>query len=183
GESPVLLAVIGAASIMLVVLYLAHGVSIRTTTALLGTLVSLALTAGVASAFTALTHVSGASSDEATYLQTIVGQVDLRGGVLACVVSGSLGVLSDVTVTQASAVWEIAAASPVRSIRRLYNSGMRVGRDHIASTVYTLVLAPAAPSLPLLLLFNASGQPVNRVLTGDTVTEEILRTLIGAIGL
>ena len=183
GENPVLVAVIGASCIMLVVLYLAHGVSIRTTTALLGTVTSLALTAGLAAVFTALTHVSGASSDEATYLQTIVGRVDLRGVVLAGVVIGSLGVLNDVTVTQASAVWEIAAASPARTVRRLYVSGMRVGRDHIASTVYTLVLAYAGASLPLLLLFNASGQPVGRVLTGDAVTEEILRTLIGAIGL
>jgi len=183
GESSVMLAVIGSAAVMLVVLYLAHGVSIRTTTALIGTFASLGLTVGLAAVFTALTRVSGASSDEAAYLQTVVGNIDLRGVVLAGVVIGSLGVLNDVTVTQASAVWEIAAVSPARSIRRLYTSGMRVGRDHIASTVYTLVLAYAGASLPLLLLFTVAGQPVGRVLTGDAVAEEILRTLIGAIGL
>src|SRR4051794_7085355 len=183
GESPVLLAVIGSAAVMLAVLYLAHGVSIRTTTALLGTFASLGLTVGLAAAFTTLTRVSGASSDEATYLHTVAGNIDLRGVVLAGVVIGSLGVLNDVTVTQASAVWEIAAVSPTRSIRRLYAAGMRVGRDHIASTVYTLVLAYAGASLPLLLLFTVAGQPADRVLTGDAVAEEILRTLIGAIGL
>jgi uncharacterized membrane protein len=183
GESPVMVAVIGSSAVMLVVLYLVHGISVRTTTALVGTLVSLGLTAGLASVFTGLTRVSGAASDEATYLQTVIGQVDLRGVVLAGVVIGSLGVLNDVTVTQASAVWELADASPAYSVGQLYRAGMRVGRDHIASAVYTLVLAYAGASLPLLLLFTVADQPVGRILTGDAVAEEILRTLIGAIGL
>ena len=183
GESPIMLAVIGSSAVILVVLYLAHGISIRTTTALIGTLASFGLTAALAEAFTSASRVSGASSDEAAYLQTVIGNVDLRGVVLAGVVIGSIGVLNDVTVTQASAVWEVAAALPRASVRRLYRAGMRVGRDHIASTVYTLVLAYAGASLPLLLLFTVSGQPVGRILTGDAVAEEILRTLIGAIGL
>jgi uncharacterized membrane protein len=183
GKSPVLLAIIGSAAVVLVVLYLAHGISIRTTTALIGTFASLGLTAVLASAFTTLTHISGASSDEASYLQTVAGNIDLRGVVLAGVVIGSLGVLNDVTVTQASAVWEIAAASPAGSIRGLYTAGMRVGRDHIASTVYTLVLAYAGATLPLLLLFTVADQSAGRVLTGDAVGEEILRTLVGAVGL
>lgn len=183
GESPIMLAVIGASAVILVVLYLAHGVSIRTTTALIGTLASFGLTAALAETFTSATRVSGASSDEAAYLQTVIGNVDLRGVVLAGVVLGSIGVLNDVTVTQASAVWEVAAASPGASVGRLYRAGMRVGRDHIASTVYTLVLAYAGASLPLLLLFTVSGQPVSRILTGDAIAEEILRTLVGAVGL
>jgi uncharacterized membrane protein len=183
GESPVMVAVIGSSAVILVVLYLAHGISIRTTTALIGTLVSFGLTAALAEAFTSASRVSGASSDEGAYLQAVIGNVDLHGVVLAGIVIGSIGVLNDVTVTQASAVWEVAAASPNASVGRLYRAGMRVGRDHIASTVYTLVLAYAGASLPLLLLFTVSGQPVGRILTGDAIAEEILRTLIGAIGL
>ncbi len=183
GENPPAVALIGTAAIMIVVLYLAHGVSVRTTTALLGTFASLTLTAALAAAFTAATRVSGAASEEASYIHTSIGNIDLHGLVLAGVVISSLGILNDVTVTQASAVWEISAADPSRSMRELYSSGMRVGRDHIASTVYTLVLAYAGASLPLLLLFTLAGQPMSQVVTGDAVAEEILRTLVGGIGL
>ncbi len=183
GENPPAVALIGSAAIMVVVLYLAHGVSVRTTTALLGTFASLTLTGALAAAFTAATRVSGAASEEASYIHTAIGNINLHGLVLAGVVISSLGILNDVTVTQASAVWEISAADPSRSMRSLYSSGMRVGRDHIASTVYTLVLAYAGASLPLLLLFTLAGQPIGQVVTGDAVAEEILRTLVGGIGL
>jgi uncharacterized membrane protein len=163
--------------------YVAHGVSARTTTALLGTLGSLALTALLAAVFVSATHLTGLASEETTSLQSAVGDVSLSGLVLAGIVIGSLGVLNDVTVTQASAVWEVHAANPSQSRRRLYSSGMRVGRDHIASTVYTLVLAYAGASLPLLILFSVAGQNLTNVLTGDLVGVEIVRTLVGSIGL
>ena len=183
GESPVAVALVGSAAIIFVVVYVAHGFSARTTTALLGTLASLAVTAALAAAFVAATHLTGLSSDETTSLQSAVGQVSLSGLVLAGVIIGSLGVLNDVTVTQASTVWEIHAANPSRGSADLYRSGMRVGRDHIASTVYTLVLAYAGASLSLLILFSVANQPVGNVLTGDLVAQEIVRTLVGVIGL
>jgi uncharacterized membrane protein len=99
------------------------------------------------------------------------------------VVIGALGVLNDVTVTQASAVWELHAADPAAGARRLYRSAMRIGRDHIASSVYTLVLAYAGSALPLLLLVSLSRQPVGNVLTGDEIAAELLRGLIGATAL
>src|SRR5213078_3688898 len=110
---------------------------------------------------------TGLSSDEATYLQTLTGNVSLSGVILAGVVIGSLGVLNDVTVTQASAIWEIHDARPERGARELYRSGMRVGRDHIASTVYTLVLAYAGASLPLFILFTVANQRIGNILSGD----------------
>src|SRR5262249_10067076 len=113
----------------------------------------------------------------------VVGQIDLRGVLLAGVIIGGLGALNDATVTQASAVWEIHQANPNRGVRQLYGSGMRVGRDHIASTVYTLVLAYAGSSLPLLIVFSLASQPLSRIVTGDIVAEEIVRTLVGSIGL
>jgi uncharacterized membrane protein len=183
GQSPVYAALVASAVILFVVIYAAHGVSTRTTTALFGTLASLALTAMLAALFVALTHVTGLASDETTSLQSAVGDVSLSGLILAGVVIGSLGVLNDVTVTQASAVWEVHAANPTRPRRELYRSGMRVGRDHIASTVYTLVLAYAGASLPLLILFSVAGQKLTNVLTGDLVAVEIVRTLVGSIGL
>jgi uncharacterized membrane protein len=183
GNSPVEVALVGSAAIIFVVIYVAHGFNPRTTTALLGTAASLGLTALLAAVFVAATHLTGLSSEETTSLQSSLGNVPLQGLILAGVIIGSLGVLNDVTVTQASAVWEIHEANPTRAPRDLYRSGMRVGRDHIASTVYTLVLAYAGASLPLLILFSLSNQNVTNVLTGDLVGQEIVRALVGSIGL
>ncbi|MDQ1446305.1 MAG: hypothetical protein QOI20_2769 [Acidimicrobiaceae bacterium] len=183
GESPVAVSLTAGAVILFVVLYLAHGFNGRTTTALLGTLASLGLTAVLASGFVAASHLSGLSSEEATYVQFLTDKVSVTGLLLAGVVIGALGVLNDVTVTQASAVWEIHAANPTRGMRALYRSGMRVGRDHIASVVDTLVLAYAGASLPLLIIFTFSGQHAGTVLTSDVVAEEVVRALVGSIGL
>lgn len=87
------------------------------------------------------------------------------------------------TVTQASAVAELRAANPEYGFRELYRSGSRIGRDHIASTANTLALAYVGASLPLLLLFVESGRPISRVLTSEVVATELVRTLVGSIGL
>jgi uncharacterized membrane protein len=103
--------------------------------------------------------------------------------VLAGVVVAGLGVLNDVTITQASAIWQLKDASPEATWRELYRRGMAVGRDHIASTVYTLVFAYAGAALPLLILFDLSPQPWGVTLTSSTVGEEVVRTLVGSIAL
>lgn len=183
GSDPVLVAVTGSAAIMFVTLYLAHGVNVRTTTAILGTLLSLALTGGLAIAFVELSRFTGFGSEEATFLQISAEQVNLEGLLLGGIIIGTLGVLDDVTVTQASAVWELRVANPSYSVKRLYSSALRIGRAHIASTVNTLVLAYAGASLPLLILFTISSRPLGGVLTTEVVAEEIVRTLVGSIGL
>ncbi|HEY4410323.1 MAG TPA: YibE/F family protein [Acidimicrobiia bacterium] len=183
GHSPVAVAVVGSGVILFAVVYLAHGINLRTTIALVGTLLSLGLTALLAVTFVHLSRLSGYSSEEATYVRAIAGGVDLQGLVLASIVIGSLGVLNDVTVTQASACWELHRADPLAGPRRLYAATMRIGRDHIASTVYTLVLAYAGAALPLFLLFGLANRHVTDVLTGEVVAEEIVRTLVGSIGL
>jgi uncharacterized membrane protein len=183
GESPVAVSLAAGAVILFAVLYLAHGLNGRTTIALLGTLGALALTAALAAGFVAATRLTGLASDEAAYVQVLTNKVSVSGLVLAGIVIGSLGVLNDVTVTQASAVWEIHAANPARGLVPLYRAGMRIGRDHIASIVYTLVLAYAGAALPLLIVFTLSHQQLGNVVTSDVVAEEIVRTLVGSIGL
>jgi uncharacterized membrane protein len=183
GRSPLAVAIVGAAAIMFVALYLTHGVNAQTTTAVLGTLVSLALTAVLASIFVGASRFTGLASEEANFLQAAAGQVNVRGLLLGGIVIGSLGVLDDVTVTQASAVWQLHRADPTQSARALYRAALRIGRDHIGSTVNTLVLAYAGASLPLLLLFTLSSQPVGAVVTGEVVAEEVVRTLVGSVGL
>ncbi|HVE98796.1 MAG TPA: YibE/F family protein [Mycobacteriales bacterium] len=183
GSNPLAVAVVGAAAVMVAALYLAHGVTVRTTIALLGTLASLLLTGLLAAAFVAAGRFTGLASEEATFLNAVAGQVELEGLLLAGIIIGSLGVLDDVTVTQASAVWELHLANPAYRARELYSAALRIGRDHIASTVNTLVLAYAGASLPLLVLFSLANRDLGDVLTGEVIAQEVVRTLVGSIGL
>jgi uncharacterized membrane protein len=183
GQSPIAVAAVGSAAIMFAALYMAHGINVRTTTAILGTLVSLVLTCLLAAFFLDIVSFTGFGSEEAVFLQVSAAQVNLQGLIFAGVIIGTLGVLDDVTVTQASAVWEIHYANPRYSARRLYSSALRIGRDHIASTVNTLVLAYAGASLPLLILFSLADTPLTQTLTSEVVAQEIVRTLVGSIGL
>ena len=183
GESPLRVALVAAAAIMFVVLYLAHGVTARTTTALLGTLISLGIVAALSHLALHGAHITGLSSEDNTTLQAVTSGTSITGLLLCGFIIGSLGVLNDVTVTQASAVWELRAAAPHAGAWQTFSRAMRIGRDHIASTVYTLVLAYAGAALPVLMLFDLSGRSVADVITGDEIGTEILRSLVGATGL
>jgi uncharacterized membrane protein len=183
GESPTWVSLVGSAAIMFVVLYLAHGFSVRTTTALIGTLFGLVLVGGLGAAAVSLAHLTGFSSDQTETLLQIDPTLNFSGLVIAGVVVAGLGVLNDVTVTQASAVWEMSEAAPHLGWRALFTRGMAVGRDHIASTVYTIVFAYAGAALPLLLLFQIARQPFATIITGSAVGEELIRILVGGIAL
>jgi uncharacterized membrane protein len=183
GSNPVFVSIVGASLVMFVALYLAHGFNVRTTTAVLGTLCSLLLTGVLAVLFVGAASFTGLASEEAAFLQISAEQVNLQGLLLGGIIIGTLGVLDDVTVTQASAVWELHLANPSYGAKELYASAVRIGRDHIASTVNTLVLAYAGASLPLLILFSLSSRPLGELITTEIVAEEIVRTLVGSIGL
>ena len=183
GENPLAVAIVGGACVMFIALYMAHGVNAMTTTAILGTLVSLALTGALAVIFVEAARFTGFGSEEAVFLQVSAQQINLQGLLLGSIIIGTLGVLDDVTVTQASAVWELRIANPAYRAKQLYSAALRIGRDHIASTVNTLVLAYAGASLPLLVLFTLSDRTLGDVITSEVVAEEIVRTLVGSIGL
>ncbi|MEJ7633949.1 YibE/F family protein [Aeromicrobium sp.] len=183
GEDPLAVAIVGSTAIMIVVLYLAHGVSIRTTSALFGTLVGIGLTGGLGLAATAWTSLSGIGSEDDQVLVATVPTLDLSGVVAATMVIAGLGVLNDVTVTQASAVWEMRALQPAARGASLFASAMRIGRDHIASSVYTLVFAYAGSAMTILLLITAYQRGLAEVATSEEIGTEIVRTLVGAIGL
>jgi uncharacterized membrane protein len=183
GASPLGVALTGAVVIAVSTIYLAHGISDRTTVALVGTIASLGLTAALGAGFGAAAHLSGLASDESVNLLAFAPELDFRGLLLAATILGALGVLDDVTITQVSAVWELHDSDPRVGARQLYTAGIRIGRDHIASTVNTLVLAYTAAALPTLLLFMQSGLAVGEVLTTETLAVEIIQTLVGSIGL
>jgi uncharacterized membrane protein len=182
-ESPALVSLVGSAAIMFVVLYLAHGFSARTTTALVGTLFGLTLVAVLGSIAVSTARLTGLTSEEAVTLQGYDPTLSFSGIVLAGIVVAGLGVLNDVTITQASAIWQLNEVSPEITWRELYRRGMTVGRDHIASTVYTIVFAYAGAALPMLLIFELSPQPAWTTVTSSAVAEEVIRTLVGAIAL
>jgi uncharacterized membrane protein len=183
GRSPLLVAVVGAAVIAFLALYLSHGITPMTSVALVGTLASLALTAVLASAFVEAARITGLATEEALIIRVGAAQIDLAGLILGGVIIGALGAIDDMTVTQASAVWELRAASPAMSSGELARAGMRIGRDHVASTVNTLFLAYAGASMPLLVLFVLSRQALVTVANTEIVATEIVRTLVGSIGL
>nr|WP_323378288.1 YibE/F family protein [Streptomyces smaragdinus] len=183
GSNPLLVAVVGGSAIMLIALYLSHGFNARTSVAAIGTLASLLLIGLLGSLFIGWTKLTGSTDDFTGLIHQQYPGIEMSGLLLAGVLIGSLGVLDDVTVTQASAVWELRQAEPGASWRKLYGSAMRIGRDHIASVVNTLVLAYAGASLPLLLLFTTARVGVTGVLTSELVTQEVVRTLVGSIGL
>ncbi len=183
GESPLPVAVVGSTVIMIAVLYLAHGVSIRTTSALFGTLAGIALTAAIGLIGTGWTNLSGIGTEDDQALIATVPALDLSGVVAATMVIAGLGVLNDVTVTQASAVWELRMLRPAADRLAVFASAMRIGRDHIASSVYTLVFAYAGSAMTVLLLITAYQRGLAEVATTEEIGQEIVRTLVGAIGL
>jgi uncharacterized membrane protein len=182
-SSPTLITLVGSSAIMFVVLYLAHGFSARTTTALMGTLFGLALVAVLGSVAVSAARLIGLTTEETVTLSTYDPTLDFSGLVLAGVVVAGLGVLNDVTITQASAIWQLREASPEMTWGQLYRRGMAIGRDHIASTVYTLVFAYAGAALPLLILFDLYPRPWSVTLASSSVSEELIRTLVGSIAL
>ena len=183
GRPAVPVALVTAVAVMYAVLYLAHGVSVRTSTALAGTLVGLVATAGIAAWAGGAAHLTGLSGEYALDLLSVAPDVRLRAVLVCGMVLAGLGVLNDVTITQASAVWELHAANPRRPWRALFSQGMRIGRDHIASTVYTIVFAYVGAALPLVLLVSLSDRDLLGLLTSGEIAEEVVRTLVGSIGL
>ena len=184
GSSPVLAALVGALAVMLVTIALAHGTGVTSIAAILGSAVSLLATGLLAAVFVELGHITGFSSEESALLQgSSGGRLSLQGLVLAGIVVGALGVLDDVTVSQASTVMAIKRANPAQGLRRLTASALSVGRDHLSATVNTLVLAYVGAALPILLIFEDQGTSFGDALNREAVGGQVVAMLVGSIGL
>ncbi|MDI3329171.1 MAG: YibE/F family protein [Micrococcus sp.] len=183
GGPPLWVGLVGCSLIMVVVLYFAHGFSLRTTTALLGTLIGLGLTAVLAAWGTDAAYLTGMGDEYSYVLASVAPEVRLSGIVLCGLLVAGLGVLNDVTITQSSAVWELQSANPEASARELFAAGMRIGRDHIASTVYTIAFAYAGAALPLLIVVSLYDRSLADTLLSAELVEEVVRILVGSIGL
>lgn len=183
GSAPLLVVLVGAAAMMFTSIYLAHGISIRTTTAVLGTLGGLLVTGVLAWIAIDANNLTGTLAEEAITIQGQLGYLRMNEILLCGMILAGLGALNDVTITQVSTVWELHAANPVASRRSIFRQGMIIGRDHIASTVYTLAFAYVGTALPLLMSAALIDRGFIDTMTIGQITEEIVRTLVASIGL
>ncbi len=184
GRDPVLVSIVGSFALLASTLYVVYGWSLKTHTAVLGTLLALIITGLLATTFVDLALLTGTGAEETLFLgQFMQKPLNVRGLLLGAMIIGALGVLDDLTISQVSAVFELKRANPRLSARDLYERAMVIGRDHVAATVNTLVLAYVGASLPLLLLFTVVGEPFSVVANRSIMAEEIVRTLVGSLGL
>ncbi len=184
GEDPLRVSISGSVILLAVTLYLTYGWNLKTHAAVLSMIIVLLITGVLAGAFVVVTRLTGSGDENALFLlQMLNTQINLRGLLLGGMIIGALGVLDDLVTTQASAVFELHHANPSLGFPQLFRSAMRIGPDHVAATVNTLVLAYAGASLPMLLMFSLGRGDYGTLVNFEFVAEEIVRTLVGSLGL
>jgi uncharacterized membrane protein len=184
GEDPLRVSISGSVILLAVTLYLTYGWNLKTHAAVLSMIIVLLITGALAGAFIVITRLTGSGDENALFLlQMLNTQINLRGLLLGGMIIGALGVLDDLVTTQASAVFELHHANPSLGFPELFRSAMRIGQDHVAATVNTLVLAYAGASLPMLLMFSLGRGDYGTLVNFEFVAEEIVRTLVGSLGL
>lgn len=184
GHDPILMSLLISAAILALALFGTHGFGALPTIAYLGTVTAVLTTSVIAWWFVGMLRLSGYGSDASVYLNFATrGELDLAGLLLGSIIIGVLGILDDISITQAAVVRELKAANHKLEARQLYDRAVKVGKDHIGSLVNTLALAYVGAALPLVLLFSTSSAPLYFTLNQEVVASELARILIGSIGL
>lgn len=188
GQDPLFISILGSYAILLVSIFLAHGVSRQTTIALISTCISLGLTAFLAYLSVRAFHMSGIGSEDAYTLSQGFGHlINFQGLLLGGIIIGTLGALDDVTTTQTATIFEFAKTDKNLSVSELFHKGLLIGKEHIASLVNTLVLAYAGASITIFILLNIATtnntQPLWVILNSEVFVEEIIRSLVGSLGI
>lgn len=186
GADPLTISIAGCVIIMISTIYLAHGFSKQTTIALISTFLTLLFTGIISMIMVKAARLSGLGSEDAYSLKLgAQGIINFKGLFLGGILIGALGVLDDVTTGLTASIFELSYANPNMSFHKLIQAGLRVGREHIASLVNTLVLAYAGASLPIFitLIINPNSYPLWSILNSEMIIEEIVRTLSGSFGL
>src|SRR5512139_31521 len=184
GEGPLRVSITGAIVLLMVTLYLTYGWNLKTHAAVLGMVIVLLITGALAGLFVYTTRLTGSGDENALFLMQMLNtQINLRGLLLGGMIIGALGVLDDLVTTQSSAVFELHHINPSLGFRELFRSVMRIGQDHVAATVNTLVLAYAGAALPMLLMFSLGRGDYGIFVNFEFVAEEIVRTIVGSLGL
>ncbi len=184
GVNPVFASIIGSTVIIPLTFYISHGVNRKTHVGVVATFIALLITGFLAVYFVDTTHLTGLASEEAGFLQVEqMGKINAKGLLLAGIIIGTLGILDDVTIGQASAVKQLKEVDNNMGFVQLFTRGMKIGQDHISSMVNTLVLVYSGSALPLLLLFYGSTRSFIDIIEMELIAEEVVRMLVGSIGL
>lgn len=184
GYSPLWTVIAGSAIMIPTLFYLSHGIEHKTTVASLGTFLTLVFTGLLASIFVNVGRLTGLADEAATFLKSDTGGlIDFKGLLLGGILVSLLGILDDISISQASIVEELRDVKKNLSFSETFERAMKVGKDHIASLVNTLVLVYAGAALPLLLLFLDHSHNFTEILNYEYIAEEIIQTLIASIGL
>lgn len=184
GNNPVLVTLLTTIFLIPSIFYISHGFSKKANLAIVGVFISIVITIALTIVFTDLTYITGLTDDNAIFLQFFSeGSFSLKSIYIAGVIISLSGILDDATISQVSIVQELSSTMKKGSIYELYTRAMNVGRDHISSMVNTLILVYVGASLPILLLLTNSEFPFSQMINLEIITEEIVRTLVGSIGL
>ena len=184
GDDPLWVSIIGSIVLLSVTLYLTYGWNLKTHASVLSMVLVLLLTGALSAVFVIFTKLNGTGDENVMFLMQMMEKpLNLRGLLLGGMIIGALGVLDDLVTTQSAAVFELHHANPSFKFRDLYNSAMRIGQDHVAATVNTLVLAYAGASLPMLLMFSLGHGNYGYIINFSFIAEEVVRTLVGSLGL
>ncbi len=184
GDDPLWVSIIGSIILLGVTLYLTYGWNLKTHSSVISMVLVLLLTGALSGLFVIFTKLNGTGDENVMFLMQMMEKpLNLRGLLLGGMIIGALGVLDDLVTTQSAAVFELHHANPNFGFRALYNSAMRIGQDHVAATVNTLVLAYAGASLPMLLMFSLGHGNYGYIINFSFIAEEVVRTLVGSLGL
>lgn len=184
GLDPIQIAITGSIFIIPITFYFSHGFNKKTTVAIIGTLIALIITGFLANIFVSFAKLTGFGSEEASFLEIAKqGSINMKGLLLAGIIIGVLGVLDDITISQSAIVFQLKEINKKLKFRELYDRAMNIGQDHISSMVNTLILVYTGAALPLLILFTNNPRPFSEVVNYEMIADEIIRTLVGSIGL
>ena len=184
GEDPLWVSITGSIILLGVTLYLTYGWNLKTHAAVISMVLVLLITGILAVLVVFLTRLTGSGDENSLFLMQMLNTpINLRGLLLGGLIIGALGVLDDLVTTQASAVFELHHANKALKFKELFQSAMRIGQDHVAATVNTLVLAYAGAALPMLLMFSLGGGNYGLLVNYEFIAAEIVRTLVGSLGL
>ncbi len=184
GKDPVFIAILSSIVIIPITFYMSHGFNKKTTISMMGTFIAVIITGLLANFFVNLTHLSGTASEESMFLQLSNGiQYNLKGLLLAGIIIGTLGVMDDITVSQTAIVYQLYDLRNDLPFSDLFKRSIQIGKEHISSMINTLILVYTGASMPLLLLFMNNPRPFEEILNFELISTEIVRTLVGSIGL
>lgn len=184
GGNIVFISTLGALTSLFVVMFVTHGFSRLTASAFLGCSLSVFTTVFLAKYAVGYMHLSGFSSEESVYLNLATkGSLDFVALLIGGIIIGVIGVIDDIAITQASVVNELYSSNPSMQPKVLYAKALKVGKDHMGAVINTLILAYAGASLPLVLLFYVSETPALELINREVIATEIVRGIVGSIGL